>query len=189
MGAAVATAAKFARWGVAELGLAPVHAVPGRTKINFRGLRNRRLEVTVEALQEEICQKRSDTMQRIDDRHNPKTETVVGKNAPSRQLTQREVGQHNIVVHEDIPRAVSRPFFPRFSPFFARFHRLDGTVPTSPKPEPRAKKQPARGPRGENSALRSTPQVQLGRITLLGGGQCAPAGGRRESSRSPQPTP
>ena len=31
-----------------------------------------------------------------------------------------------------------------FFPFFARFHRLAETVPTSPKPEPRAKKQPAR---------------------------------------------
>ena len=36
-------------------------------------------------------------------------------------------------------------FSPIFSPFCARFHRLDETVPTSPKPEPRAKKQP--GPR------------------------------------------
>ena len=39
------------------------------------------------------------------------------------------------------------PVFPRFFPFFARFHRLAETVPTSPKPEPRAKKQPAPGPR------------------------------------------
>ena len=31
-------------------------------------------------------------------------------------------------------------------------------VPTSPKPEPRAKKQPARGPRAEISA--PTPQLQ-----------------------------
>ena len=37
--------------------------------------------------------------------------------------------------------AVSRPFFPRFFPFFARFHRLDEAVPTSPNPESRAKKQ------------------------------------------------
>ena len=43
------------------------------------------------------------------------------------------------------------PVFSRFFPFFARSHRLDEAVPTSPKPEPRAKKQPARGPRGENS--------------------------------------
>jgi len=36
------------------------------------------------------------------------------------------------------------PIFPPFSPpFFARFHRLDETVPTSRKPEPRAKNQPA----------------------------------------------
>ena len=35
---------------------------------------------------------------------------------------------------------------PRFFPFFALFHRLVETVPTSHKPEPRAKKQPARGP-------------------------------------------
>ena len=49
------------------------------------------------------------------------------------------------------------PVFPRLFPFFAR---LGDTAPTSPKPEPRAKKQPARGPRAENSALRSTPQVQ-----------------------------
>ena len=59
---------------------------------------------------------------------------------------------------------VLRPYLahfpPVFSRFFARFHRLDEAVPTSPKPEPRAEKQPARGPRGENSALRSIPQVQ-----------------------------
>ena len=42
---------------------------------------------------------------------------------------------------------------------FARFNRLAETVPASPKPEPRAKKQPARGPRAENSALHSTPQM------------------------------
>jgi hypothetical protein len=33
------------------------------------------------------------------------------------------------------------PFFPGFPPFFARFHCLAETVPTSPKPEPRAKKR------------------------------------------------
>ena len=33
------------------------------------------------------------------------------------------------------------PIFSRCFPRFARFHRLDGTVPTSPKPEPRAKRQ------------------------------------------------
>ena len=33
------------------------------------------------------------------------------------------------------------PISPRVFPFFARFHRLDGTVPTSRKPEPRAKRQ------------------------------------------------
>ena len=32
-------------------------------------------------------------------------------------------------------------FPPVFFPFFARFHRLDEAVPTSPKPEPRAKRQ------------------------------------------------
>ena len=42
------------------------------------------------------------------------------------------------------------PISPRFFPFFARFHRLDKTVPTSRKPEPRAKKQPTR-PRGPPS--------------------------------------
>ena len=52
----------------------------------------------------------------------------------------------------------SRPS-PRSFSFFARFHRLDEAVPTSPEPERRAKKQPARGPRGENSLLRSTPQT------------------------------
>eukprot|EP01045_Picozoa_sp_COSAG04_P020581 COSAG04_NODE_2119_length_4751_cov_15.626397_3_plen_166_part_00 len=31
--------------------------------------------------------------------------------------------------------------FPRFFPFFARFHRLDEAVLMSPKPEPRAKRQ------------------------------------------------
>ena len=35
------------------------------------------------------------------------------------------------------------PILSPFFPFFARFHRLAETVPTSPKPEPRAKKQPA----------------------------------------------
>ena len=35
------------------------------------------------------------------------------------------------------------PIFPPFFPCFARFHRLDEAVPTSHKPEPRAKKQPA----------------------------------------------
>ena len=34
------------------------------------------------------------------------------------------------------------PIFPRFFPFFARFHRLDEAVPMSRRPEPRAKKQP-----------------------------------------------
>ena len=56
---------------------------------------------------------------------------------------------------------------PRFFSFFARFHRLAETVPTSPKPEPRAKKQPARG---ENSALRSTPQMLTKRINWQVGG-------------------
>eukprot|EP01045_Picozoa_sp_COSAG04_P052277 COSAG04_NODE_22191_length_359_cov_0.984615_1_plen_84_part_01 len=37
-------------------------------------------------------------------------------------------------------KTVSRPFFTRFFPFLARFHRLAEAVPTSPKPEPRAKK-------------------------------------------------
>jgi len=31
--------------------------------------------------------------------------------------------------------------FPRFFPFFARFHRLDEAVPTSRKPEHSAEKQ------------------------------------------------
>ena len=35
------------------------------------------------------------------------------------------------------------PIFLRFFPLFARLHRLVETVPTSPKPEPRAKKPPA----------------------------------------------
>ena len=33
------------------------------------------------------------------------------------------------------------PISPPFPPFFARFHRLDEAVPTSHKPEPRAKRQ------------------------------------------------
>ena len=33
------------------------------------------------------------------------------------------------------------PIFSPFSPVFARFHRLDEAVPTSPKPESRATKQ------------------------------------------------
>ena len=51
------------------------------------------------------------------------------------------------------------PILSPFSSFFARFHRLDKAVPTRPRPEPRAKKQPARGPRASNSALRSTPEM------------------------------
>ena len=51
------------------------------------------------------------------------------------------------------------PIFSPFFPVFARFHRLAETVPTSPKPKPRAKKQPEGGPRGEDSALRSTRQA------------------------------
>jgi len=35
----------------------------------------------------------------------------------------------------------SRPFSPRFLSFAARFHRLAEAVPTSPKPDPRAKKK------------------------------------------------
>ena len=33
------------------------------------------------------------------------------------------------------------PIFPRFFPFFARFHRLAEAVPTNRKPEPRAERQ------------------------------------------------
>ena len=33
------------------------------------------------------------------------------------------------------------PIFPPFPPFFAHFHRLDDTVPTSPKPERMSEKQ------------------------------------------------
>ena len=35
------------------------------------------------------------------------------------------------------------PISPVFSPFLARFHGLAEAVPTSPKPEPTAKKRPA----------------------------------------------
>ena len=42
------------------------------------------------------------------------------------------------------------PISPRFFPLFARFHRLDEAVPTSPKPEPGAKKRTTR-PRGPPS--------------------------------------
>ena len=93
-------------------------------------------------------------------------------------------------------QAVSRPFVPRFFSFFARFHRLDEAVPTSPKPKPRAKKEPAMGPRGENSPLRSTPQVQWegspgccrarqrARRRAAAGGSCARRGSpRRRAAR------
>eukprot|EP01045_Picozoa_sp_COSAG04_P016731 COSAG04_NODE_1423_length_6828_cov_13.718978_1_plen_254_part_00 len=69
-------------------------------------------------------------------------------------------GAHRIPVDPSCPflvhtfKTISHVFSPRFLPFSARFHRLDEAVPTSPKPEPRAKKQPARGPRGENFPLR-----------------------------------
>ena len=43
---------------------------------------------------------------------------------------------------------VSRPFFPRFFPFFARFHRLAEAVPTSPKPEPQGQETARNTPRG-----------------------------------------
>ena len=46
-------------------------------------------------------------------------------------------------------------FFPRFFPFLARFHRLAETVPTSPKPEPRAKKR-----RREDQEFRTPPFVR-----------------------------
>ena len=39
--------------------------------------------------------------------------------------------------HNHTIYAVSRPFLPRFFPFFARFHRLAEAVPTSRKPKPR----------------------------------------------------
>ena len=38
-------------------------------------------------------------------------------------------------------KTISRPFSPRFPPSFARFHRLANTIPTNPKPEPRAERQ------------------------------------------------
>ena len=61
IGAAVATAAKFARWGVAEAGLAPVHAVPGREKKTIQRIQGiEDFEGTVEAPSERISPKRSD---------------------------------------------------------------------------------------------------------------------------------
>ena len=64
-------------------------------------------------------------------------------------------------------KAVSRPFFPRNFPSFARFHRLAKAVPTSPKPDPRAKKQPAR-PRGPPSiqALSAYETSHLGDLQM-----------------------
>ena len=55
---------------------------------------------------------------------------------------------------------LSKPEETHYMPGDPDFQRLAETVPTSRKLEPRAKKQPAPGPRGENSPLRSTPQVQ-----------------------------
>ena len=52
---------------------------------------------------------------------------------------------------------ISPIFPPFFSSFFVRFHRLAETVPTSRKPDPRAKKQPARVPKQpETPFLRSS---------------------------------
>ena len=47
------------------------------------------------------------------------------------------------------------PISPRFFPFFARFHRLAEAVPTSRKPEPRAKKR-----RHEDQDPRSRPFIR-----------------------------
>ena len=53
------------------------------------------------------------------------------------------------------------PIFSPFFPVFCAFSRSCRGGSNEPKPEPRARKQPARGPRGESSPLRSTPQVRL----------------------------
>ena len=66
------------------------------------------------------------------------------------------------------------PIPPRFSPFFARFHRLAEPVPTSRKPEPRAKKQWQGGPNAV-STVGLTPGVRnawAGRPAEVLGLQC-----------------
>ena len=77
---------------------------------------------------------------------------------------------------------MSRPFFPRFFSSFARFHRLDETVPTSPKPEPRAKRR-----RQGDQERRTPPFVRHPRCSgkdHLGGG----CGARPTSDRGPRHT-
>ena len=62
---------------------------------------------------------------------------------PCENAAQRQAGARKRPCALFLP-AISRPLFPRFFPFFARFHRLAEAVPTSRKPEPGAKKQLAR---------------------------------------------
>ena len=73
---------------------------------------------------------------------------VVGANGGI--LTEHSVGVYSTTPPDQVIPTPSHllgrisPIFSPFFPFFARFHRLDEAVPTSPKPEPRAKKQPIR---------------------------------------------
>ena len=64
--------------------------------------------------------------------------------------------QSSVIVSYCTSRRYLAHFPPLFPRCFARFHRLAETVPTGPKPEPRAKKQSARG---ENSPLHYTPDA------------------------------
>ena len=90
---------------------------------------------------------------------------VVGANGGI--LTEHSVGVYSTTPPDQViptPSHLLDRISPIFSPFFARFHRLDGTVPTSRKPEPRAKKQWA-SPHGGSSiqALSAYETNQLGR--------------------------
>ena len=78
----------------------------------------------------------------------PFAEHVFGKSPEQLAMEEEEKSDETQVI--PTPSHVLGRISPIFSPFFpvfARFHRLAETVPTSPKPEPRAKKQPAKGPR------------------------------------------
>ena len=71
------------------------------------------------------------------------------KRTVSAVLKQKRTNTRHMFVFEEEEENIS-PIRSPFFPAFARFHRLDGAVPTSRKPEPRATKQPTR-PRGGSS--------------------------------------
>ena len=67
---------------------------------------------------------------------------------------------------------------PIFPPFFARFHRHDEAVPTSPKPEPRAKRQWQGAPRHRFSGLANSGCSERMAGALRCAGRCGAAARR-----------